>query len=221
MAALGQGAQPGAHADSLRRAGLRASDRQFDGTPTLDTYVDDLAAVVAAADLERFALLGISGGPTAIEYAARNPERVSRLVLYGTYARGRYRRGEREEQSRVLIDLMRVGWGGTVPAFRQVFSSIYIPSAGEDKKRWYDEMQQASSTGDMAARLWMSRTETDISDTARRHSRRSSTCAAGPRRALRGRPAAGSPSTGCSLRDARERQPHSSRRRAGLAGVPR
>ena len=150
--------------------GCGLSDRQFDGTPTLDTSVGDLAAVLDAVDLERFALLGVSGGgPTAIEYAALNPERVSRLVLYGTYARGRYRRGEREgEQSRVLIDLMRVGWGGTVPAFRQVFSSIYIPSAGEDKKRWYDEMQQASSTGDMAARLWLSRTETDISDTARR-----------------------------------------------------
>jgi pimeloyl-ACP methyl ester carboxylesterase len=61
---------------------------------------------VAAADLERFAPLSISGGgPTAIEYAARNPERMSRLLLYGTYARGRYRPGEREgKQSRVLID---------------------------------------------------------------------------------------------------------------------
>ena len=54
----------------------------------------------------------------AIEYAARNPDRVSKLVLCGTYARGRYRRGEVEaEQSRLLGDLMRVGWGGTVPAF--------------------------------------------------------------------------------------------------------
>jgi pimeloyl-ACP methyl ester carboxylesterase/DNA-binding CsgD family transcriptional regulator len=150
--------------------GCGLSDQQFEGTPTLDTYVGDLAAVVDAAELERFALLALSGGgPSAIEYAARNPERVSRLVLYGTYARGRYRRGEREaEQSRVLIDLMRVGWGGTVPAFRQVFSSIYIPSAGEEQKRWYDELQKASSTGDMAARLWLSRSETDISKTARR-----------------------------------------------------
>ena len=150
--------------------GCGLSDRQFVGAPTLDTFVGDLASVVDAAGLERFALLGVSGGgPTAIEYAARNPERVSHLVLYGTYARGRYKRGEREaEQSRLLIDLMRVGWGGAVPAFRQVFSSIYIPSAGEEQRRWYDEMQEASSSGEMAARLWLSRTETDISATARR-----------------------------------------------------
>jgi pimeloyl-ACP methyl ester carboxylesterase/DNA-binding CsgD family transcriptional regulator len=152
----------------VRRCGL--SDRHFDGMPTLDTYVGDLAAVVDAAGLERFALFGLAGGgPTAIEYAVRNPERVSRLVLYGAYARGRYRRGAAEaEQSRLLIDLMRVGWGGTVPAFRQVFSSIFIPSASEEQKRWYDDMQQASSSGEIAARLWESSTQIEISDTVRR-----------------------------------------------------
>jgi DNA-binding CsgD family transcriptional regulator/pimeloyl-ACP methyl ester carboxylesterase len=99
----------------------------------------------------------------------RHPERVTRLLLYGTYARGRYRRSAPEvEQSRMFIDLMRVGWGGTVPAFRQVFSSTYIPSAGEEQKRWYDELQRVSSSGEMAQRLWSSRTEIDISDVARR-----------------------------------------------------
>jgi ATP/maltotriose-dependent transcriptional regulator MalT len=106
-----------------------------------------------------------------MEYAVRNPERVSHLVLYGTYTRGRYRRGERQtEESRLLIDLMRVGWGGTVPAFREVFSSYFIPSAGEEQRRWYDEMQQASSTGDMAARLWLSNSQLDMTDTARKAS---------------------------------------------------
>jgi RNA polymerase sigma factor (sigma-70 family) len=149
--------------------GCGLSDRQFDGTPTLDSYVGDLAAVVDAAGLERFALFGVSGGgPTAIEYAVRYPERVSHLVLYGTYARGRYRRDEKQtEHSRLLIDLMRVGWGGAVPAFREVFSSFFIPNAGEEQKRWYDDMQQASSSGEMAARLWLSNTQLDISDTAR------------------------------------------------------
>jgi RNA polymerase sigma factor (sigma-70 family) len=150
--------------------GCGLSDREFDGTPTLETYVGDLGAVVDAAGLERFALLGLSGGgATAIEYAARNPERVSQLVLYGCFARGRSKRGEGQtEQSRLISELMRVGWGGTVPAFRQVFSSIFIPSAGEEQKRWYDDMQQASSSGEMAARLWRSRAEIDVSDTARR-----------------------------------------------------
>jgi pimeloyl-ACP methyl ester carboxylesterase/DNA-binding CsgD family transcriptional regulator len=150
--------------------GCGLSDREFEGAMTEETFVEDLAAVVDAAGLERFALLGLSGGgPTAVQYAVRNPERVSRLVLYGTYARGRYRRSPNEvEQSRLFIDLIRVGWGGTVPAFRQVFTSTYIPSAGEEKKRWYDELQQASSSGEMAARLWASRTEIDITDAARR-----------------------------------------------------
>ena len=150
--------------------GCGLSDRQFAGTPSLDSFVGDLAAVVDAAGLERFALLALSGGgPTAIEYAARNPSRVRRLVLAGTWARGRELRGDAEaDRSRVLGDLIRVGWGGAVPAFRQVFSSIYIPSAPEEQKRWYDELQQASSSGEMAARLWRSRNRIDVRDTARR-----------------------------------------------------
>ena len=150
--------------------GCGLSDRNFAGMPTLDAFVGDLAAVVDAAGLERFALLALSGGgPTAIAYAARNPERVTRLVLYGTWARGRDLRGEADvEQSRILGELIRVGWGGAVPAFRQVFSSIYIPSAGEEQKRWYDELQKTSSSGDVAARLWRSRSGTDVTETARR-----------------------------------------------------
>jgi pimeloyl-ACP methyl ester carboxylesterase/DNA-binding CsgD family transcriptional regulator len=149
--------------------GCGLSDRQFAGIPSLDSYVGDLGAVVDAAGLERFALLALSGGgPTAIAYAARNPGRVSHLVLYGTWARGRALRGDAQaEQSRLLGELIRVGWGGTVPAFRQVFSSIYIPSAGEEQKRWYDELQQASSSAETAARLWRSRNAIDVRDTAR------------------------------------------------------
>ena len=150
--------------------GCGLSDRDFDGTPTLDTFVGDLATVVEAAGLERFALIGVSGGgPTAVQYAAEHPEAVTRLVLYGAYVHGRHRRNAAEkEKSRLMIELTRAGWGGSIPAFRQVFTSTYIPSAGEEQKRWYDELQQASSTAEMAARLWASRTEIDITQTARR-----------------------------------------------------
>jgi len=150
--------------------GCGLSDREFEGTPRLDTFVADLETVVDAAGLERFALIGLSGGgPTAVAYAVAHPERVTRLVLYGAYVRGRHRRGgAEEEKSRLMIELTRAGWGGAVPAFRRVFSATYIPSSGEEQKRWYDELQQVSSSGEMAQRLWSSRTEIDISDVARR-----------------------------------------------------
>jgi pimeloyl-ACP methyl ester carboxylesterase/DNA-binding CsgD family transcriptional regulator len=145
--------------------GCGLSDRDFDGVPALETFVGDLSAVVDAVGFDRFALLGLSGGgPTAIDYAVRNPERVSHLVLYGTYATGE----EHAEEQRLVYELTRVGWGGAVPAFRELFSSMFIPSAGEEQKRWYDDMQRVSSTGEMAARLWKSRVEIDVSAMARR-----------------------------------------------------
>src|SRR3954447_19653988 len=70
--------------------GCGLSDRDVgDGAFGLERWVADLETVVAAAGVDRFALLGISqGAALAIAYAARHPERVSRLVLYGGYARG-------------------------------------------------------------------------------------------------------------------------------------
>ena len=56
---------------------------------SLDAFVCDLETVVDAAGLERFPLLGVSQGcAISIAYAARHPERVSHLVLYGGYAKG-------------------------------------------------------------------------------------------------------------------------------------
>jgi len=53
----------------------------------------DLEDVIEAAGLQRFALLGLSQGvAVAIAYAARHPDRVTKLVLHGGYARGRRRR---------------------------------------------------------------------------------------------------------------------------------
>ena len=66
--------------------GFGLSDRDVKSFP-LDNKVRDLEAVVDALELPRFSLLGTSeGGPTAITYAVRHPERVSHLVLYGSFA---------------------------------------------------------------------------------------------------------------------------------------
>ncbi len=79
----------------------------------LDAWVSDLAAVVDAAGLERFPLLGVSQGcAISIAYAVRNPERVSHLILYAGSPAGTYARDgndEEREQRQALTTLMRTG----------------------------------------------------------------------------------------------------------------
>jgi pimeloyl-ACP methyl ester carboxylesterase/DNA-binding CsgD family transcriptional regulator len=150
--------------------GCGLSERELPVGPTLDTFVDDLEAVVEAAAPERFALLSISGGGTAaVTYATRHPERLSHLVIYGGYARGRLRRDElQREQSEALISLMRVGWGQNVPALRRLFMSMWAPGASEDQLRWWEDLQRKATTGENAAKLVNARAQIDVTDVARR-----------------------------------------------------
>jgi Lysophospholipase len=101
------------------------------GDLSFERWVEDLEAVIEVADpREPFALLGISQGAAAcLAYAVRHPERVSKLLLYGAYARGTFRRGDADKERlyQALIDLTRHGWGKDNPAFRQVFTSRFIP----------------------------------------------------------------------------------------------
>ena len=72
-----------------------------DDSFSLEAWVRDLETVVDALGLERFPLLGISqGGPIAITYAARHPERVSHVIVYGTCARATWAQGERRTTPR-------------------------------------------------------------------------------------------------------------------------
>ena len=98
---------------------------------SFDDWVSDLESVVEALGLDRFPLLGVSqGGAVAVAYAARHPDRVSKLVLCSAYARGRAVRAVGEEEARAAaldLDLARVGWGRDDPAFRQVFAAQFQP----------------------------------------------------------------------------------------------
>jgi pimeloyl-ACP methyl ester carboxylesterase len=89
----------------------------------MEAWVRDLEAVVSALNLDRFPLLGISQGATVcVAFAVKHPERVTRLVLYGGYARGRFHRdldSQGQMEAEALINLIRVGWGQENPAFRQ------------------------------------------------------------------------------------------------------
>ncbi|MFG1821056.1 alpha/beta fold hydrolase [Microbispora bryophytorum] len=98
---------------------------------SFDDWVDDLDTVVEAAGLDRFPLLGVSqGGAVAMAYAARRPERVTRLILAGAYARGRQvrARDDAERAAAALdLELARVGWTTQDPSFLQVFASQFLP----------------------------------------------------------------------------------------------
>ncbi|HSD28737.1 MAG TPA: alpha/beta fold hydrolase [Vicinamibacteria bacterium] len=122
---------------------------------SLDACVGDLEAVIEAAGLERFALLGVSqGSRVAIAYAIRHPERVSHLVLYGGAARGWKHRpvGAREARAG-LQALIREGWGRDTPAFRQVFTTLFMPEASPEQAAWFNELQRASTSAENAVRL--------------------------------------------------------------------
>ena len=131
-------------------------------------WVEDLEAVVAAVNpQEPFALLGISqGAATCIAYAVKHPERVSRLVLYGGYARGTYRRGDpdKERLYRALIEMTLLGWGKDNPAFRQVFTSRFIPGATDEQVGWFNDLCRKTTSPEIAARLLETRATIDVLD---------------------------------------------------------
>ena len=138
------------------------------GDLSFERWVEDLEAVVeAAAPQEPFALLGISqGAATCVAYAVRHPERVSQLLLYGGYARGTFRRGdpEKERLYRALIEMTRLGWGKDNPAFRQVFTSRFIPGGTDEQIGWFNELCRKTTSPEIAARLLESRAAIDVMD---------------------------------------------------------
>jgi serine/threonine protein kinase/alpha-beta hydrolase superfamily lysophospholipase len=117
---------------------------------TFEAFIQDMESVVAAVGLKRFPILGISqGGPVAIAYAVRHPERVSHLILYGSYARGWAKRGSPSESiERMLAQqtLIKFGWGQDNPAFRQLWSSLYIPDANQEQWQWFNDLHRVSTS---------------------------------------------------------------------------
>ena len=109
---------------------------------SFDAFVRDLETVVDTLGLERFALLGISqGAAVSVAYATRHPERVSRLVLCGGYVLGHRKRADALEiaQREALEQLIRLGWGQDNPAFRQVFTSLFIPGGTHEQMQWFNK----------------------------------------------------------------------------------
>ena len=134
---------------------------------SFDAWVRDLEAVVDSLGLERFALLGVSqGGPVGIAYAVRHPERVTHLVLYGSYCLGWANRDlpAQAEEYEAQVKLTQFGWGRNNPAYRQIFTSQFIPGATPEQMRWFNELQRISTSPDNAVRFQLEFGRIDVRD---------------------------------------------------------
>jgi pimeloyl-ACP methyl ester carboxylesterase/DNA-binding CsgD family transcriptional regulator len=137
----------------LRGAGL--SDRD-DVEISLDRHVEDLEAVVEAAGVEHFPLVAVTGGThIAMRYAVRHPERVSHLVLYASTARGRLVRaaGRDSEEAHAQLKLIEFGWSSENPAFRQLQTTQFMPTATPEQSHTFTELMRETTSPATAAAL--------------------------------------------------------------------
>ncbi|MBM0126283.1 alpha/beta fold hydrolase [Pimelobacter simplex] len=131
---------------------------------SLERRLTDLEALVEAAGLERFAVMGMSGGaPVAIAYARAHPERVTRLVLYGGMAGGGIQQ-EDEAAEEAFRAMIRAGWARPDPLFRRVFTNAFIPDATEQQMAWMDELQRTSTNTENAVCSRIARHAVDVRD---------------------------------------------------------
>jgi pimeloyl-ACP methyl ester carboxylesterase len=128
----------------------------WDADISFDAFVHDLETVVDHLGLDRFPLLGISQGcAVSIEYAARHPERVSRLILFGGYAAGWRHTADAVEQAQreAIITLARHGWGSNNPIYRQLFTQSFIPSGTPEEISFFNDFQKATASPENAVRF--------------------------------------------------------------------
>ena len=137
--------------------GCGLSQRRVDEL-SFDAWLRDLEAVADAYSPEQpFTLLGFTcAAGVAVEYAARHPQRVSKLILFGGFATSYHSTSHPDPAVRregdLMLELAELGWGNSSAAFRQVFVSRFLPDATQSEWRAFDELQRATATPDVAAR---------------------------------------------------------------------
>jgi len=141
------------------------SDREVPNL-TFEAMVDDLESLVDAAHLDHFTLLGVSQScAVSAAYAARHPERLAGLILYGGFVKGWRKRGDRHEITthEAMTTLIREGWGKNNPVFRQLFTTMFIPGASQEQIVCFNELQRIAASADDASRLHEAFGEIDVS----------------------------------------------------------
>lgn len=134
---------------------------------SFEASVGDLTAVINDLDLDHFALVGQSqGAAVASAYAARHPDKVTNLVLYGGYARGRRMRGSKGQiaESEAFITMIREGWGKQLDAYVRMFGSFFMPDANADQLAGFTDFQRKATPPENAARIQFAIDSIDISN---------------------------------------------------------
>ena len=140
------------------RLGCGLSDRAG-FTPSVENDVQQLIAVLDATGVERCSLIGYSwGGPAAAVFAARYPDRVARLVLYATYARGWAVSSQDQHDS--FTALLRANWNlGTL-----TLGTVFIPNASAADLRWFSRFQRDTTSPEVAVALLDEMRHHDVRD---------------------------------------------------------
>jgi pimeloyl-ACP methyl ester carboxylesterase len=144
------------------KRGTGLSDRVTDAA-TLEERMDDVRAVMDAAGSERAAIFGSSeGGPMALLFAATYPERVSSLILYGSYAKainaGDYDSGVDPDVFELGMQMMESEWGNC--ALIDVFS----PSVHDDEafRSWWGRYERQSASPGAAVAIQRLNAKLDV-----------------------------------------------------------
>jgi pimeloyl-ACP methyl ester carboxylesterase len=181
---------------------------------SLDAWVADLEAVVDAIGLRRFPLVGLcQGGLVAIAYAARHPDRVSRLVLYSSYLHGAYVGGAEDKftkQAQALSQMIEIGW----PRGRGVPRGFCQPPdtggrQGAAEMDWRAAAAQRVAGDGLPAVECLSRVRHTRRGCQRHHADTGVSRSRGCHGAVRGGPPIGGDDPERALRAARKQKPYS------------
>jgi len=117
---------------------------------SFEKFVEDFEAVIEAAGLAPFSLFGMTAGAAiSLTYAVRRPERVSRLVLYGSFVRNRLAGGSTPQEvaeAEARLKMLEVGWPDDSPAYGQFHTSLLMPDASiEQSQSFADLLRQTTS----------------------------------------------------------------------------
>ncbi len=122
---------------------------------SFERSLQDFEELIERSGFDRVALVGsCQGGAIATAFAARHPERVTKLILFGSFARGWPAPDSMmNETFNAMLTLIRLGWGRDNPAFRQLWTTLFRPDASLKETEWMNEFQRVTSSPENAARM--------------------------------------------------------------------